>query len=73
MMLSGVWFSVEAAGEPVKQIASIFPLTHILRAARSVMLDGAGITEILPQLAVLVAMSAVFLTAGALVFRWGPR
>lgn len=73
MMLSGVWFSLEAAGDTVKNIAAFYPLTHILDAARAVMLDGAGLDDIAPQLLVLTAMGAVFLTVGALIFRWGPR
>jgi ABC-2 type transport system permease protein len=73
MMLSGVWFSLEAANDYVQNFAAIFPLTHILNAARAVMLDGAGIIEILPQLTTLVTMSAVFLALGALTFRWHPR
>jgi len=73
MMLSGVWFSLEAASDWVVRIAAIFPLTHILSAARAVMLDGAGLVEIMPQLTILIAMSAVFLALGALTFRWHPR
>ena len=73
MMLSGVWFSLEAAGDTVKTIAAFYPLTHILDAARAVMLDGAGLVDIAPQLLMLTAMGAVFLTVGALIFRWGPR
>ena len=73
MMLSGVWFSLEAASDWVRSVASIFPLTHMLDAARSIMLDGAGLAEIVPQLAMMLAMSAVFLMIGALTFRWHPR
>jgi ABC-type multidrug transport system permease subunit len=73
MMLSGVWFSLEAASDWVLKVASIFPLTHILTAARAVMLDGAGLVEIMPELTILVVMSAIFLALGALTFRWHPR
>ena len=73
MMLSGVWFSLEAASDWVRGVASIFPLTHMLDAARAIMLDGAGLPEIVPQLAMLLGMSAVFLMIGALTFRWHPR
>jgi ABC-type multidrug transport system permease subunit len=73
MLLSGVWFSLEAANELVRQAAYLFPLTHILDASRAVMLDGAALVDIVPQIAVLAIMSAVFLTIGALIFRWGPR
>jgi len=73
MMLSGVWFSLEAANDWVRQIANVFPLTHVLSAARAVMLDGAVLADIMPQLLILASMSAIFLSAGALIFRWHPR
>lgn len=73
MMLSGVWFSLEAADDWVRQVAAVFPLTHILNAARAVMLDGAGLADVAPQILALVAMSAVFLALGAVMFRWHPR
>ena len=73
MMLSGVWFSLESASEWVRRISDIFPLTHVLDAARAVMIDGAGFVEIAPQLTTLVIMSALFLSFGALAFRWHPN
>ena len=71
MMLSGVWFSLEGAPDAVRTAASIFPLTHILNSARSVMLDGATLADVAPSLLALTAMSAVFLAIGAKIFRWG--
>jgi len=73
MMLSGVWFSLESASQWVRRISDIFPLTHVLDAARAVMIDGAGFVEIAPQLTTLVIMSALFLSFGALAFRWHPN
>ncbi|MCH7829876.1 MAG: ABC transporter permease [Proteobacteria bacterium] len=71
MLLSGVWFSLEGAGTAVRHAANLFPLTHILRSARAVMLDGATLTDVGPALLALTAMSAIFLAIGAKVFRWG--
>lgn len=73
MMLSGVWFSLEAASDWIRQLAAIFPLTHMLDAARQVMLDGAGLTDVVPEMITLLAMAGVFLLLGALTFRWHPR
>jgi len=70
MLLSGVWFSLEGAGPVVQKAAYIFPLTHILSAARAVMLDGDSLLDIAPSLLALIAMSAVFLSIGSLTFRW---
>ena len=73
MMLSGVWFSLEAASDWIQGLASIFPLTHMLDAARAVMLDGAGFVDIVPELSWMLTMTIVFLVVGALTFRWHPR
>jgi len=73
MMLSGVWFSLEGTDAWVQRTAGIFPLTHILDAARAVMIDGAVFPDVLPQIGVLCVMSALFLTVAALIFRWRPR
>lgn len=73
MMLSGVWFSLEGSAEWVQQSARIFPVTHVLDAARSIMIDGAAFADVLPQVAILGLMSAAFLTVAAVIFRWGPR
>ncbi len=70
MFLSGVWFSLEGANPLVQKLASVFPLTHMITAARSVMFDGASLANIMPQLGLLMAMSTVFLTVGAMLFRW---
>jgi ABC-type multidrug transport system permease subunit len=70
MLLSGVWFSIEGSPRWVQWLADIFPLTQITDAARAVMLDGAGIQRITPNLIYLVATTLVFLALGAWSFRW---
>lgn len=70
MFLSGVWFSLEGTNPMVQHFAKIFPLTHMIDAARAVMFDGATLAGVMPELLVLAVMSAVFLTIGALLFRW---
>ena len=70
MLLSGVWFSLEGSPAFVRTIAQGFPLTHMLEAARAMMLDGAGLVDVAPHLAVLLAMTVLFTTAGAVLFRW---
>jgi len=70
MFLSGVWFSLEGLHPWVQKLALIFPLTHITEAARVIMLDGAGLIAVLPNLAALFVMSIIFLLLGVLLFRW---
>jgi len=70
MFLSGVWFSTEGLHPWLQGLARALPLTHVIEAARAVMIDGAGLAEIAPNLVALAAMSAVFLALGAALFRW---
>lgn len=71
MVISGVWFSIEGSPGAIQWLAQALPLTHVLTAARAVMLDGAGLAAVASQLTVLAAMTAGFLVLGALLFRWG--
>ena len=70
MLLSGIWFSLEGSPRWVQWVAHVFPLTHVLDAARAVMLDGAGLAQIAPHLLFLGATALAFLAFGAWSFRW---
>jgi len=68
--LSGVWFSLEGVHPFLQKAAQLAPLTHIIDAARAIMLDGASLMDISGHLLALTAMSVVALIAGAWLFRW---
>lgn len=70
MLLSGVWFSLEGSHPWVQDLALLLPLTHMVNAARAVMLEGAGLLDVIPDLAILAAFSLVFIAIGAKTFRW---
>ncbi|MEW6218923.1 MAG: ABC transporter permease [Thermodesulfobacteriota bacterium] len=70
MFLSEVWFSLEGAPAWVRTGAKIFPLTHMLAAARRVMNEGAGLWDVLPECGLLLAVTLVCLVTGALLFSW---
>ncbi len=70
MLLSGVWFSLEGSPRWVQWCAELLPLTHLLTAARAVMLDGAHIAQVAGDLLYLGATTLLFLLLGAWSFRW---
>lgn len=70
VLLSGVWFSLEGAPVWLQQLAWLLPLTHLVDAARAVMIDGAGLAQIALPLTVLTVMGGGFLVLGAVLFRW---
>lgn len=70
MLLSGVWFSLEGSHPFAIALSKLFPLTHMIDAARAIMIDGASLIDISPQLITLIAMSVIFLLISARTFRW---
>ncbi len=70
MIFSGVFFSLEGSPRIIRSLSKIFPLTHFIEGARAVMLEGAGLVQILPQIGILGAMTVGFMLAAALLFQW---
>jgi len=70
MIMSGVWFSMDGSPEVMQVLSKWLPLTHIVDASRAVMNDGAGFTDILPQLGILSLMTVLFMAIGTWMFRW---
>jgi len=70
MFLSEVWFSIEGAPAWLQASAKIFPLTHLLKAARQVMNEGQGLLAVMPEITILCVMTLVFLLTGASLFSW---
>ena len=70
MILSGVWFSLEGTNVWAQRLAELFPLTHMVEAARRVMLDGAGLADVWFEIALLLGIGGVLLAGSARAFRW---
>jgi ABC-2 type transport system permease protein len=70
MFLSEVWFSLEGAPRWIQTFSEIFPLTHLLRAVRKVMNDGATFSAVQSEIGILVITTALFLIIAALIFSW---
>ncbi len=70
MIMSGVWFSLEGAHPFVKTAAQILPLTHIVDAARAIMIDGATLFDVSGNVAFLIVFTVACAFIGAKTFRW---
>jgi ABC-type multidrug transport system permease subunit len=70
MFLSEVWFSIEGAPGWVRTFSKMLPLTHVLEAVRGIMNDGRTLVDVSGNIAILVIMTGIFLTASALLFSW---
>ena len=70
LLLSGVWFSMEGTSRAAQFLSQLSPLTHLVGAARRIMIDGAGLTDVLPEILLLLGLAVAFLTLAARLFRW---
>jgi ABC-2 type transport system permease protein len=69
ILLSGFMFPFAGMPRVVQWLAEVLPLTHFLRLIRGVMLRGAGLFELWPDVLALLAFTAVMMTAAILRFR----
>ncbi|MGF1645209.1 MAG: ABC transporter permease [Thiotrichales bacterium] len=70
MLLSGMWFSLDGSPAFVQHLAQLLPLTHLISAARAVMIDGAGFAQVWGELAILLGVALVALLIAARLFKW---
>ncbi|MCF6334698.1 MAG: ABC transporter permease [Spirochaetales bacterium] len=70
IIFSGVFFSLEGTPKLMQTASKFFPLTHFIEASRAVMIDGAGIIQILPNIIALSVMTVIFLLTASVLFRW---
>jgi ABC-2 type transport system permease protein len=70
LLLSGVWFSMEGTSPAAQLVSRISPVTHLVDAARRIMIDGAGLAAVLPEVLFLGGLALGFLTLAAWLFRW---
>lgn len=70
MFLSEVWFSLEGAPGWIRLMSDMLPLTHMLRAIRRIMNEGAALSDLGLEIGVLLAMTLAFLTVAAALFSW---
>jgi ABC-2 type transport system permease protein len=70
LLLSELWFSLDDAPQWLQDFSLLLPLTHLVKAARNVMLEGAHLNDVAPQLIIMVLMTAIFVTLAGALFRW---
>ena len=69
-IVSGVFFSSSNFPQAVQPVIQALPLTALINALRAVVLEGAGITGVARELAVLAAWGAGAFGIALRIFRW---
>lgn len=68
ILISGFMFPFDGMPEIVQRIAEVLPLTHFVRLSRGILLRGAALIELLPEIRALVIFMVVTLTIAILRF-----
>ena len=69
-IFSGIFFSTDRFPAALQPFVQALPLTALNDALRAVMLDGAGLTPLMPELGLLAAWGAVSFALALKLFRW---
>jgi len=69
ILLSGFMFPFAGMPKPVQWLAELLPLTHFLRLIRGVMLRGASLWQLWPEVAALLVFTVAMMALAILRFR----
>lgn len=69
-IFSGVFFASDRFPDAVQPLIRALPLTAVINALRATMLRGAGVAQLLPELAVIVGWLVVSFLLAVRLFRW---
>jgi ABC-2 type transport system permease protein len=70
MFLSGIFYPIDVLPELVQPIANALPLSFVARGLREVIVNGAGLVELVPQLLGLLVWLMVSLLLAVRLFKW---
>lgn len=70
LFLSEVWFSLDDAPQWMQNLSNAMPLTHIVKAFRAVMVEGASLADISVHLITMAVITVVCLLLATRFFRW---
>jgi ABC-2 type transport system permease protein len=66
----GMLFPVSILPDWLQIVARFNPMTHALNAMRAALLGGAGVSQLLPAIEVLLIFALVLLPLSMLIFYW---
>jgi ABC-2 type transport system permease protein len=70
LVTSGVFFSAARFPEIFQPIIRLLPLTALIEAVRTVMLDGAGVAAVATQIGIMLAWGLISFVIALRLFRW---
>jgi len=69
IMLSGYIFPLSSLPVPLRLISTVLPATHFITISRGIIIRGAGLGDLLGEVAALAGISIVLLAASVVLFK----
>ncbi len=73
LFLAGTFFPIDSLPAWLQGLTRILPLRYLIDALREPIMRGNGISDTWPDLLVLLAVAAVFMTLAVRFFKWDAR
>jgi ABC-2 type transport system permease protein len=73
LLVSGVYYPISVLPWPLQLLGRVSPMTYMLDGIRQSLLRGRQVSELVPELALLVAMGLMLIPAGLAAFAWAER
>jgi len=73
LLVSGVYYPLSVLPVAMQVAGAASPLTYALAGIRRSLLDGAGVGDQVPTMAILLGMGAVLIPASIAVFAWAEN
>jgi ABC-2 type transport system permease protein len=73
LLISGIYYDVSVLPDWLEPLARISPGTYALEAARDAILQGASVTELMPNLLALLGIGSVLIPLGLWIFSAAER
>jgi ABC-type multidrug transport system permease subunit len=70
IFLSGIWFSLDGASSWVVWISRLMPLSYVVKGLRAILIDGARFVDLMPEVTILLIITAVLMAVGSALFKW---
>ncbi len=70
IFLSGIWFSLDGASPWVIAISKVMPLSYVVKGLRAILIDGSHFTDLMPEVTILLIITAVLVAIGSALFKW---
>jgi ABC-2 type transport system permease protein len=73
LLVSGVYYPIDVLPEVLQKLAVVSPATYVLRGVRAALLEGVGVSAVLPEIVSALLIGLVTIPVGLWIFGLAER